>query len=116
MAERDRILLAAASDFVLVNLFREPVGAPMPPGAINDLLQRLSHRAGLDRVVHPHALRHAFGSSVMNAGASLDEAQHLLRHASITSSQVYLHPDSERLRVAVERIDLGRPEPREVAP
>lgn len=108
--ERDRLARAQTSDFVLVNLFKEPLGKAMPPGALNELLERLSRRAGLDRVVHPHLLRHAFGTSVVESGASLDEAQELLRHASILSTQVYLHPSPERLRRAVERVSLGRPE------
>jgi site-specific recombinase XerD len=109
VAERHRCRRARDSDFVLANLFGEPVGEAMAPGAINELLQRLSRRAELDRPVHPHMLRHGFGSSVMEAGATLDEAQRLLGHASISSTQVYLHPSEERLRVAVERVYIGRP-------
>ena len=67
---------------MLVNLFREPLGAPMRPGALNELLSALSRRAGLTREIHPHMLRHSFGSSVMDAGGALDEAQALLGHAS----------------------------------
>lgn len=107
--ERQRCKRARDSGFVLVNLFGKPVGEAMAPGAINELLQRLSLRAGLERRVHPHMLRHGFGSSVMAAGATLDEAQRLLGHASISSTQVYLHPSKERLRSAVERTGIGRP-------
>jgi site-specific recombinase XerD len=45
----------------------------------------------------------------MEAGATLDEAQRLLGHAAISSTQVYLHPSEERLRDAVERVSIGRP-------
>src|SRR5271169_3196248 len=45
--ERMTISRAAGSDFVLVNLFRGPVGAPVRPGAIGDLLAAASRRAGL---------------------------------------------------------------------
>ncbi len=102
-------ITSGSRQFVLVNLFKEPVGRATPPRAINELLERLSVRAGLDRIIHPHLLRHAFGSSVMEAGATLDEAQELLRHASVTSTQVYLHPSPDRLREAVERVSVGRP-------
>jgi site-specific recombinase XerD len=102
--ERGHCALAGDSDFVLVNLFRPPFGVAMPPGAVNELLVRLCHRAHLKRNVSPHMLRHAFGSSIMDSGGSLDEVQHLLGHASITSSQVYLHPAPQRLRNAVERV------------
>ena len=54
--------------------------------------------------MHPHALRHSFASNVLDAGGSIDEVQELLGHASISSSQVYLHPAPQRLRAAVERV------------
>ena len=44
---------AAASDFVFVNLFREPIGAPMRPDAIGELLAAASRRAGLDAAGPP---------------------------------------------------------------
>lgn len=102
--ERDRCLPARECDFVLVNLFREPLGAPMRPGALNEILSALSRRAGLAREIHPHMLRHGFGSNVMDAGGALDEAQALLGHASPSSTQVYLHPDYGRLRNAVDQV------------
>jgi integrase/recombinase XerD len=102
--ERDECRPARRCDFVLVNLFREPLGAPMRPGALNELLAALSRRAGLAREIHPHMLRHCFGSNVMEAGGALDEAQALLGHASPASTQVYLHPAHDRLRRAVDRV------------
>lgn len=102
--ERAQVRAAAACDFVLVNLFRAPVGAPMRPGAINELLAALSRRAGLDRPIHPHMLRHAFASNVLDAGGTVDEAQALLGHTSPASTQAYLHPSPQRLRDAVDRV------------
>ncbi|MEU3262158.1 tyrosine-type recombinase/integrase [Streptomyces albidoflavus] len=103
-AERETCREARDSDFVLVNLFRQPLGAPMPPAALNDLFNRLSRRAGLPEGVHPHALRHGFASNAADADAVLDEIADLLGHASSASPQVYLHPDPQRLRAAVERV------------
>jgi integrase/recombinase XerD len=108
VTERDRIDPAGHSDFVLVNLFAEPVGAPMRPGGINDLLARLSSRAGLARPVHPHMLRHSFATNVAEAGGTADELRELLGHAWVSSSQVHLHPSPERLRTVVERIPSPR--------
>ncbi len=106
--ERAACRAADGCDFVLVNLAGGPVGAPMRPGAINELLAALSRRAGLDRVVHPHLLRHGFASDVLASGGALDEAQALLGHASIVSTEVYLHPSQERLRQAVDRVAAYR--------
>lgn len=109
--ERLAVPPAADSDFLLVNLFREPVGAPMPPDAINALVTAAGRRAGLGRQVTPHQLRHAFGSNLVDAGGTIDEVQELLGHASPSSTEVYLHPDPGRLRAAVDRV----PSPREFA-
>jgi integrase/recombinase XerD len=107
--ERMRIKQAVNSDFVLVNLFREPLGAPMRPDAIGELLAAASRRAGLAQALRPHQLRHAFGSNAVDAGCGLDVVADLLGHAAVSSSQVYLHPDPARLRAAVDAV----PSPRE---
>jgi integrase/recombinase XerD len=108
MLERNSCPQARGCDFLLVNLFREPVGAPMRPGALNELLADLSQRAGVSRRIHPHQLRHGFATNVAAAGATLDEIRELLGHAFITSSQVYLHPTQQRLRAAVDRVPTPR--------
>ncbi|WP_239656549.1 tyrosine-type recombinase/integrase [Mycobacterium riyadhense] len=107
--ERMRVAGAADSDFVFVNLFRGRLGAPMRPDAIGELMAAASRRAGLDAPVRPHQLRHAFGSNAIDAGAGIDVVADLMGHAAIASSQVYLHPDSSRLRAAVDMV----PSPRE---
>ena len=88
-----------------------PVGAPMRPDAIGELLAAASRRAGLPRAVTPHQLRHAFGSNAADAGCGIDVVADLLGHASVSSSQVYMHPDPARLRAAVDAV----PSPREQA-
>ena len=106
--ERLAVPRAASSDFVLVNLFREPIGAPMAPDSVNDLITAAARRAGLARVVTPHQLRHAFGSNVADAGGAADEIAELMGHGSLSSTKVYLHPDPARLRAAVERVPSPR--------
>jgi site-specific recombinase XerD len=105
--ERMRVPAAMAGDFVFVNLFRAPLGAPMRLDAVNDLVAAAANRAGI-RMLHPHQMRHAFASNVLDAGGSLEEAQDLLGHASITSTQVYAHPDLARLRAAVDAVPSPR--------
>ena len=102
--ERLQVPGAGDGDFVLVNLFREPVGAPMAPDALGALLAGAGRRADLGRRISPHQLRHAFASNLADSGGTLDEIAELLGHASMSSSQVYLHPDPVRLREAVERV------------
>jgi site-specific recombinase XerD len=86
---------------------REPIGAPMRPDAINEVIAGCARRAGIEHVT-PHRLRHAFGSNLADAGGGLDEIATLMGHASMSSSQVYLHPDPARLREAVDRVRSPR--------
>ena len=102
--ERAAAAAAADSDFVLVNLFRPPSGAPMRLDAINELIAAASRRAGIDPPVRPHQLRHSFGSNVADAGTGIDVIASLLGHSWVSSSQAYVHPDPARLREAVDRV------------
>lgn len=101
--ERMAVSAAAGSDFVFVNLFRGTIGAPVRVDAVNDLVTAAAGRAGTE-ALHPHQMRHAFASNVLDAGGSLEEVQDLLGHATVTSTQVYAHPDPSRLRAAVEAV------------
>jgi site-specific recombinase XerD len=105
--ERMTVPAAASSDFVLVNMFRAPLGAPMRLDAVNDLVAAAARRAGTS-ALRPHQMRHAFASNVLDAGGTLEETQDLLGHVSIASTQIYAHPDPARLRAAVDAVPSPR--------
>ena len=105
LEERLACAAADACDFVLVNLFHAPLGAPMTVSAARQLFRALSRRAGLAPPVHPHMLRHSTGTALAEAGTAVDVVQALLGHRSIISSQVYVHPSDRRVRDAVEAVE-----------
>ena len=94
--------VADASDFVFVNLFAKPLGAPMKTHRVPEIFRQASQRAGLDHRVTAHMLRRAAGTSWAEEG--IDVAQALLGHASILSTQTYVFPRFERLRAAVDSV------------
>ena len=104
--ERDGLAGGDGTDLVLVNLYHEPLGAPMTYWAVKGFFGRLARECGFP--VRPHMLRHTAATSWVRAGTDLDVVQALLGHASLASTTVYLHARDEDKRRAVEAVAAGR--------
>jgi integrase/recombinase XerD len=72
--------------------------------SVSCIVGRAARRAGLG-TIHAHRLRHTTASATLNAGATLEQVAHLLRHASPATTAVYAKTDLSRLAT------LARPWP-----
>lgn len=95
------------SDFVFVNLWGEPRGAPMTYSGVVSLARRLSARAGVEFT--PHACRHTFATELRRNGARIEAVSELLLHRSVeTTASIYTHLEVEDLRRELQAASDGR--------
>ncbi len=78
-------------------LFRGVRGGALGPRQVQAAVTELRRALGLAESVTPHALRHAFATHLLGAGADLRQLQELLGHAAISTTQRYTAVDAEAL-------------------
>jgi len=62
------------------------------------IVQGYAHRAGLERKMSPHTLRHTFATHLLAGGCDLRSLQEMLGHSDLATTQVYTHLSAERLK------------------
>jgi len=90
--------LALVADGPLVTNLRMRGTARLTTRSVGRIVKRVALSRGLAADVHPHTLRHAFGTHMLEEGADLRAIQEMLGHASLATTQVYTHVDQARLK------------------
>jgi integrase/recombinase XerD len=78
-------------------------GRPFTRQGLWKKIRGLALKAGLARPLHPHTLRHSFATHLLARGAPLRVIQEMLGHADISTTQLYTHVDSGRLKAVHQR-------------
>lgn len=75
-------------------------GTALSPRYVRAMLTRAAEKAGIDKRVHPHGLRHTHAVELEQQGFTATEIQHQLGHSSLNTTAVYLNHISPSARIS----------------
>ena len=84
-------------------LFVNKHGRRISDRSIRRKLDKYLAISGIGTHVSPHALRHSFATHMLNAGADLRSVQEMLGHQSLSTTQIYTHLTTRRLKAVYDR-------------
>jgi integrase/recombinase XerD len=83
-------------------LFLNRNGKKLTRAMIFTLVKQLAKKANIDEKISPHTFRHSFATHLLENGADLRTIQTLMGHESITTTEVYMHLDTQQLSQVLE--------------
>ena len=84
-------------------LFLNRRGKQLTRNMVFMILKELTQKAGIQKTVSHHTLRHSFATHLLENGADLRAIQQMLGHESITTTEIYMHLDKSHLKKVVEK-------------
>src|SRR5215213_2874758 len=84
-------------------VFLNKHGEPLSTRSVRRKLDKYLVQAGLDPGISPHTLRHSFATHLLNNGADLRSVQELLGHQSLSTTQIYTHLTTSRMKEVYDK-------------
>ena len=84
-------------------LFLNHQGGRITTRSVARILTKHLQRAGITTPASPHSLRHSFATHMLDRGADIRSVQELLGHRSLSSTQIYTHVSSQRMRETYDK-------------
>ena len=90
-------------DFLLKNktssyLFINHVGTQLTARGVRDIIDNIIKKSSLNTKITPHTFRHTFATMLLNEGCDLKSVQELLGHVNLSTTSIYTHITSDRIK------------------
>jgi tyrosine recombinase XerC len=89
--------------FQLEAIFLNHRGKRITTRGVRMIVDRYMKLAGMKNGISPHTLRHSFATHLLNRGADLRCVQELLGHVNLSTTQIYTHLTTERLKAVYDK-------------
>jgi len=85
-------------------VFINKSGRRMTDRAVRRVVDKYIRKTSLSEKISPHSLRHSFATHLLDRGADLRSVQELLGHANLSTTQIYTHVTTERLKSIYDKV------------
>ena len=85
------------------NLFLNIYGKRLSQKQLQNIVNNVARRAGIEKHVYPHLLRHTCASNMIKSGVPITEVMLQLGHKSLQSTMIYLHGDIKTLKENIDK-------------
>ena len=97
---RNKLAKGVFSEYVFLSY----QGKPMSRQAVFKYLKQLAKNNGIEKEISPHTIRHSFATHLLENGVDLRYVQEMLGHEDISTTQIYTHMDTSRLKELVNSV------------
>ena len=94
LQKRGELLKKDTTDYLFLNNH----GKPITRQGFFKNLKKILKKQGLNENIHPHSLRHSFATHLLDRGADLRSIQEMLGHSDISTTKIYTHVTTEKIR------------------
>lgn len=91
---RNQLLIKGKSDYLFINNH----GGKLTRQAVFKMIRSLAKEKGIKTELSPHTIRHSFATHLLENGANLRIIQEMLGHSSLSTTQIYTHVSTEKLK------------------